>query len=364
MRIKILSKYMLTNLLTFFAGALFVLVFIFFMMHFIKLFNLALTHGADVGWVFLTVLKLLPDIFSLCAPMAFQLAVLMSLGAMSENGEVLAMRAAGFSFGEITKPLFFFAGFLCVVIFIFSNWITPKNTRAFFDERNNMRGRINKILLEPKTFIEIGSWSLYADSIDRKTNHMTQVHLVSKDDKSALSSKINALSGDVNLTRDYLSLKLFDGQMQRVPADNPSQIIAANFKQYRVTFPLVVKSQRDSRVEEFTTPQLLSKIYSGNMETAARAEYKTEAATRTVMALSPFILVLLSCPLVFSLNKKAGKAWGMLWSIIIIFSFYMLLMAGVSIGKKYEIFAFFAPFLPVAGGLLAANYLWKTRLKR
>jgi len=354
---------MLANLFTFFAGALFVLVFIFFMMHFIQLFNLALTHGADIGWVFLTVLKLLPDIFSLCAPMAFQLAVLMSLGGMSENGEVMAMRAAGFSFGEITRPLFFFAAFLFLVIFLFTNWVTPKNTKAFFDERNNMRGHINKILLEPKTFIEIGNWSLYADYIDSKTNHMTQVHLISKDDKNALSSKINAQSGDVNLTRDYLSLRLFDGQMQRVSADNPSVIIAANFKQYHVTFPLIVKSDRASRVEEFTTPQLFSKIYSGALDAVTRAEYKTEIATRQILALSPFILVLLSCPLVFSLNKKAGKAWGMLWSIIIIFSFYMLLMAGVSTGKKYEIFAYSAPFLPVVAGLIAARFLWKTKLK-
>jgi len=354
---------MFVSLLTFFLGALFVLSFIFFMMHFIQLFNVAVTHGADMGMVLGTLIKLLPDIFVLCAPMAFQLAVLLSLGSMSESGEVMAMRAAGFSFGEITKPLFYFAAFLCVVIFIFANWITPKNTKSFFDERNNMRGRINKILLEPKTFISIGNWSLYADSIDGN-NRMAQVHLVSTEDKSALSTKINALSGDVNLTRDYIALRLYDGQMQRVPAANPEQIIAANFKEYRVTFPLVVKSARAPRVEEFTTPQLFAKIYSGNLDAVARAEYKTEAAQRQVLALSPFILLLLSCPLVFGLSKKAGKAWGMLWSIIIILFFYALLMAGVGLGKKYERLACAAPFLPVVTGLIISRYLWKTRLRR
>jgi len=309
------------------------------------------------------VFKLLPDIFALCAPMAFQLAVLMSLGGMSESGEIMAMRAAGFSFGEITKPLFYFAAVLCVVIFLFTNWITPKNTKSFFDERNNMRGRVNKILLEPRTFIEIGNWSLYADSIDQKTNRMTQVHLVSTEDKSALSTKINALSGDVNLTRDYISLKLFDGQMQRVPADNPAQIIAANFKTYRVTFPLSVKTAREARVEEFTTPQLFAKIRSGKLTPLERAEYKTDAATRQVLAISPLILLLLSCPLVFGLGRKHGKALGMFWSAVIIFSFYMLLMAGVSFGKKYETFAYLAPFLPVIAGLIVSRYLWKIKLK-
>jgi len=353
---------MFVSLLTFFAGALFVLTFIFFMMHFIQLFNLAVTHGADMGMVLGALVKLLPDIFVLCAPMAFQLGVLLSLGTMSESGEVMAMRAAGFSFGEITKPLFWFAGFLFIVIFIFANWVTPKNTKAFFDARNNMRGRINKILLEPKTFISIGNWSLYADAIDNG-NHMTQVHLVSTDDKSALSTKINAQSGDVNLTRDYIALKLYDGQMQRVPADNPAQIVAANFKEYRVTFPLVVKSVRAPRVEEFTTPQLFAQIRSGKLDAVTRAEYKTDAAQRNVLALSPFILLLLSCPLVFGLSKKAGKAWGMLWSIVIILFFYALLMGGVGIGKKYESFAYFAPFLPVAAGLIISRYLWKTRLR-
>ncbi|ACC97677.1 Permease YjgP/YjgQ family protein [Elusimicrobium minutum Pei191] len=364
MRINIISKYMIKNLLTFFLGALFVLVFIFFMMHFIKLFNLAMTFGADMLWVFKTLVKLVPDVFSLCAPMAFQLAVLLTLGNMSENGEIIALRAAGFSFKEITKPLFIFALFLFLVIFSFTNWITPKNTKSFLDARNNVRGRIGKVILEPKTFMEIGDWSLYMESLDPKTNLMSQVRLLNKNDSANYTTKINALSGIVNVTSDYVGLKLFDGQMQRVSSEDPSKIMAANFKSYHVTFPLVRAKERRLREEEFTTPQLIARIYSGELTDKERAEHKTNVAMRQVLALSPLVLVLLSCPLVFSFGKRANKAWGMLWSIVIVLSFYMLLMAGVSLGKKYEIAAYFAPFLPIAAGLIVSRYLWKTRLKR
>ncbi|MGB2578485.1 lipopolysaccharide export system permease protein [Elusimicrobium simillimum] len=364
MRVNIISRYTITNLLTFFGGALFVLVFIFFMMHFIKLFNLAMYYGADMTWVFKTMLKLVPDVFSLCAPMAFQLGILLSLGAMSENGEIIALRAAGFSFGEIVRPLFGFAILLCVIIFSFTNWITPKNTKAFLDERSNVRGRIGKIILEPKTFMEIGDWSLYTEALDEKTNTMSMVYLVSKEAKDSVTTKINALKGNVHLGSEYLSLKLEDGQMQRVSPDKPEQIIAANFKNYRVVFPLVKQHNRRLKVGEFTTPQILAQINKSELEPTTRAEYKTEVAMRQVMAMSPIVLLLLSCPLVFGLGKKTNKAWGMLWSIIIVLSFYMLLMGGISLGKKYEIVAYIAPLLPIVTGLGVSRYLWKTRLKR
>ncbi|WP_424245677.1 lipopolysaccharide export LptBFGC system permease protein LptF [Elusimicrobium posterum] len=354
---------MAKTLLASFGAALFVLVFLFFMIHFIKLFNMAVFYGADMLWVFSTMGKLLPDVFSLCAPMAFQLGVLLTLATMSENGEVMALRAAGFSFKEITKPIFIIAIALSAVLFVFSNYITPKTTKDFLDARANIGGRIAKVVLEPKTFMEIGNWSLYADTIT-DNEVMTQVHLVSQDDKGSLSTKINALTGKVTLTNDYVFLQLFDGQMQRVSAQDQREIIAANFKKYRVTFPLTRQVSRRQRPTEFTTPGLFKLISEGEIAKDKVPEYKTEISMRQVMAFSPIILVFVSCPLVFSFGKKKTKAWGMLWSLVIILGFYGLMTAGVSLGKKQELVSYIAPFLPMVIGAGAGYYLWKTRLKR
>ena len=76
MRLSIFTKYIAKNLLTLFAGVLGILTFVIFMNHFIRILNMAMNYGASWGWVFSSLLNLVPDVFCLSAPMAFQIAIL------------------------------------------------------------------------------------------------------------------------------------------------------------------------------------------------------------------------------------------------------------------------------------------------
>ena len=122
MHISIFTRYIAKSLLTFFAGILGILVFVIFMNHFIRVMDMAMTYGASWVWVASSLLNLVPDVFCLSAPMAFQIAVLLTLTNMSEHGELIALRAAGFSFGEIVRPLLFCAVVLSALLVVIGNW--------------------------------------------------------------------------------------------------------------------------------------------------------------------------------------------------------------------------------------------------
>ena len=131
-------------------------MFVIFMNQFIRIMNMAMSYGTSWGWIASSLLNVMPDVFTMAAPMAFQISVLLALTNMSEHGELIALRAAGFSFKEIVRPLAFCAVALTVLLFFLSNWITPRSYKRLLDRREEARQKITKVTLEPKTFLNLG----------------------------------------------------------------------------------------------------------------------------------------------------------------------------------------------------------------
>lgn len=361
-RPTIFTRYIAKSLLTFFVGVVGILTFVIFMNHFIRIIQMAMKYGTSWMWIVSSLLNILPDVFTLAAPMAFQIAVLLTLTNMSEQGELIALRAAGFSFKEIVRPLLFCAAGLSLILFISSNWLTPHSYKRFMERREEARQKITKVTLEPKTFLNLGEWDLYLEELEERTGLAKQIHLIRKKDDDALSTKVNAGEGKILLTDRAIGLQLTDGQMQRIDAKDPTAIIAANFKKYTMSISLTRDYRRKQRVAEMTTTKMWRNLHSGLLTNQQKAEYRTEISVRNVMAFSPLILLFVSCPLGFSLGKRTNKGWGMLFSVIIIFVFYLLMTLGLSVGKKYLFLSYPAPWLPIFVGIGAGWYLWKKRL--
>lgn len=362
LRPAIFTRYIAKSLITFFISVVGILTFVIFMKQFLSIMNMALTYGTSWVWIASSLINALPNVFTLAAPMSFQIAVLLTLTNMSEHGEMIALRAAGFSFREIVRPMFFCALGLTIILVAFANWITPRSYQRVLERREEARQKITKVSLEPKTFLNLGEWDLYLEDLDEDTNLARQIHLIKKQDNGALSTKVNASSGQVTLTDRAIGLQLHDGQMQRIDAKDPAAIIAANFDEYTMHISLLRNHQRSKRVGELTSSKMLRTLRFGYLTPKQKAEYRTELSMRNVLAFSPLVLLLVSCPLGLSLGKRSNKGWGMLFSVIIIFSFYLLMTLGLSLGKKYGVLSYPAPWLPAAVGLGAAWYLWKKRL--
>nr|QGT50793.1 hypothetical protein Elusimicrob2101_0560 [uncultured Elusimicrobia bacterium] len=362
MHISIFTRYIAKSLITFFAGVVGILTFVIFMNYFIRVLDIAMTYGTSFGWIVSSLLHILPDIFSLSAPMAFQIAILLTLTNMSEQGELIALRAAGFSFKEIIRPLLACAAVLSLLLVFIGNWGAPRSYQRFTALRDQARSKITKVTLEPQTFINLGEWDLYLEKLDPETNLAGLIHLIKKNDAGALSTKVNASSGKVVLSDTAIGLQLKDGQMQRVDDKDPTAFIAANFEDYTMSISLLKERTRKLRMGEMTTTHLLRRLKKDALDKDTANEYRTGISMRNVLALSPVIMLFLSCPIGFSFGKRTNKGWGMLFSVIIIFGFYLLLTLGLSLGKKYTFLAYPGPWLPVIAGILVARWLWKKRL--
>jgi len=337
-----------------------------FMNQFVRVFNTAVMVGASMDWVFYSLLQLLPMIMALAVPMSFQLALLLTLGNLSDTKEMLALRAAGFSAREIIWPAGVVAVVLSLMLFWVNSWVSPHGFKRFEQSKRLLAASISKVQIEPQSFFEINGWKLYAEEVDSSTGEMEGVHMVQQDSGGEYTVKINAPRGKFSLMRGRgFTISLENGEFQRVNAADSGSAIMAGFKSYKAFMPFDTKAvlNRELSLTEMTTPEILGKIGHVKLVPVREAEYKIEAMSRLAFALSPIVFFIISCPLGLSM-MRAGKVRGMLLSIVILFAYYGAIASGASLGKKVLSLAWYSPWLADILGLGVGAYFWKTRLER
>lgn len=371
---KLIHIYLLRSMMPYLLSALALFSLVIFMNQFVRVFNTAVMLGISAVWVMESLLNLLPMVLSLSLPMSFQLAMLLTLGSVSEKGELIALRSAGFSIMQIAAPFLGTAVFICLVMFAVNNWLSPYGFTRFQQTKNDLTRQISKLALEPKTFITIGEWSLHAEEVDEETGALTTVHLFRYfgDKNNGESFRISAPSGIYKVAKGKgVTLTLNNGELQRLEDDTTRKLNYAKFEEYKVVIPFNVSAGDDRNVglSERTTPWIIKAIKKDKtlpkeerLAPVRLAEYKMRVSTRLADSLSPIVFFLLSCSFGFVLTKH-NKAGGILMSIVILFGYYGLSTLGTALGKKVLWLAWFSPWLGLVAGLISGVILWRIRLK-
>jgi len=338
-----------------------------FMNQFARVFNTAIMIGASMTWVGYGLLQLMPTVLALSIPMAFQLAMLLTLTGLNEQGELLALRAAGFSIKQIVWPLLALGVVICGFLFWMNNWFSPQGFRRFQNSQHLMTESISKLRLEAKTFVKIGEWRLFSERVNAESGVIDDVHLFRNSSDGSMRENMRVSSPQGRYTvypGKGVELLLKTGEFQRVDSKDPRRIILAKFDSYRVFIPFggEIKKRSGYALTEMTTPDILASIKNdAALVPIRRAEYKIEVATRLAVAFSPLIFFFLSCPFGVALTRR-GRASGMILSIVILFSFYGLMAVGISLSKKVLCLAWYGPWLPDVVGVGVSAWLWRRRL--
>src|SRR3989338_2628518 len=198
----ILPRYFLKIFLPIFLVCLAMFLGVLLMNHFIKIFNMAVMRGISPLWIATCFARLLPFISSLALPMAFLVALLLTLGQLAEGGEIMALRASGFSFMEMTWPFLAVGVMLSGLLFYMNHKASPEGFHSFRNKYAQAAQQLARLDLEPRTFMKLGPWRLYSEKVDKKTGNMEGVYFLrqgrTQEDKGV---RINALRGRMNIAK-------------------------------------------------------------------------------------------------------------------------------------------------------------------
>lgn len=354
--LPIVSRYLLRHFFPLFGACLALFLGVLLMNQFLRLFTMAMMKGIPAYWILSCFARLLPSFATLVVPMAFLVAVMLALGQLSSTGELIALRAAGFSFREITRPFFWLSLALSAALLLINHKTGPEGYRSFRKAVETASTKMARIDLRPRSFTVLGPWRLYARDYQETTGRLEGVYLVKPGDRSSI--RVNAENGTLKLDPGRgVDLELHDGELQ-LPNEDPKRFTSGRFDRYRVHLPLSggPAATRELDIQELNTRALRARVADPETKPDRRREYRVEAALRSASAFSPFVFFWIAAPLGLGL-KRRSRGGDFVASLGVLFVFYGLLVVGVSVGRRHDLLAPLAPWLADVAGLCAGAWL-------
>jgi LPS export ABC transporter permease LptF/LPS export ABC transporter permease LptG len=370
-----LDRYLLSELIGPFALGLLVYTFILLIQLLFSLAELIIKRGLPAATVGKLLAYSLPNIFVLTLPMSLLLAVLLGIGRMASDSELVALRASGVSLYRILRPVLLAALVLGGLNTYLMLELLPQGNTAYTRLLLDIATRTLGAQFEPRVFYnEFQGKVLYISDIPAGTSFWHGVLLA---DSVVTSEKATELVVaergrlEVSKNGEQVVLNLYDAVQHTYDLTRPDRYETRHSDHVRWVL-------RDQFASEQRAKMMARKgIRSMNWQEAGAASrdpanppsYRAQARVQmqkmlSIPAACP-IFALLALPLAFS-NRRGGKSSGFALSIGIVVAYYVL----ISQGEKYAIAGrlppWFAMWLPnlALGGLGLALLVVRDRDRR
>jgi len=243
---KRLDRFILVSFIGPFIMILFIVIFV-LMMQFLWLYidelvGKGLSFGVVVefmGWGACTILPT-------ALPLATLLASLMTLGTMSENNELIAIKSAGVSLTRIITPIMIASAFISVGAFYASNNLVPMAFNQIYTLREDIGKTKNEIKIPTGTFYDgIDGYVLRVGSRNDATGMMYDVMVYdhTSNKGNVFVTLADSATMKMSSAKDYLAFKLYEGcnyqeTNQRKQQDTTRQLQRIEFTKQELIIPL------------------------------------------------------------------------------------------------------------------------------
>ena len=321
--------------------------------------------------IWLVVLSL-PWIVVLTLPMAYLLGLLIGIGRLSADSEVVALRSCGVGPGALYRPVVAAAGALSLFVFGLYNWVLPKANDALTHSMARLAATSAINLIQPRVFREIRPGvTLFFDRVGSDNRSFEGVFLSFAEDGGG--RVVVARAGRLTLEGENLWLDLdrsvahefnpADPARYRIDRNATQRILFAgdiwNSPRAQVSYE---KGLRAQSLRELLATARREKGTSGESDRYRLAW--VEIHKKFAIPLACFAFALVGIPL-GQTTRRAGRGGGFALSLLILVAYYVLLSSGESWAQSGKTSAAVAMWLPngllLLLGLLA---MWRGRRDR
>ena len=206
----VLKAYLGPMILTFFI-VMFVLLMNFVWRYIDELVGKGLSTGIILELFTYAMANMIP----MGLPLAMLLAAIMTMGNLGENYELLAMKSAGMSLIQITKPLIILTAFVAVGSFFITNNLVPYANRKMFSIIFDIRQQKQSLEFKDGLFFNgIENMSIRVEHQEPDTHLLHNILIYDNRAANGNMNTVVADSGYIRLSDDkrYLLVTLFNGE--------------------------------------------------------------------------------------------------------------------------------------------------------
>ena len=346
---RTLYTHITKELMSPFILGLLIFTFILLTNRILKLMDLVVNKGVGLDEVIKLITYLLPSFFMLTIPMSVLLAILITLGRLSADGELIAMKASGISLYQILPP--FIA--LCVTGFLLTNMLSllllPQGNRAFRNQLFSLSKRHSEANLQERIFNDdFEGLIIYINEIPGQGKHMQGIVISDKRETevpSLIIGEEGMIISDQNERK--VTLRLFNGSIHRAANDSLAYQKAI-FKTYDMNLQLSnEESENDTDVKysEQSIAALLKLLTDRSKEKKSSIKIQTEIHKRFAFPFACVVLGLVGIPF-GAYRRKGNRSYGFVLCIIILFLYYVFLNFGETMAKRGILYPALGIWLP------------------
>ncbi len=345
--ITILDQYILKQVIEMFIMGVFVFTSIIFASDtFITLIKQISMFGIPFKVALLMIILNLPSVVVMTIPMGVLLSTVMTLNKLSLASEITVLRACGIGINRIAKPIFIFSVVMCICSFVINETIVPVASKYSKDlalwslsQKNVPDGKQNFV------FKDIGSDGVlkrlfYVGHCEDKILYNITVLDTSKPGTiqvlQARQGKTTPAGWDFQKGAVYTV-----GQEGKV-------LNTTLFEDSTVKFGLDLSKQLNKNMaKEMNFTQLL-KFIATNLHTLDKEQRNTvviELYDKLALPITTIVLVLVGVPLAIT-PPRVRYNRGFLFSILIIFAYYLIRALSISFGEAGTLIPVLAAWMP------------------
>ena len=306
---------------------------------FITLIKQISQYGIPFNIAFMIIILHLPSVFVMTIPMGVLLATVMTLNNLSLSSEITVMRACGIGINRIAKPIFVFALVMALTSFFVNETIVPVMTKQStdlalyaFGKKNIPEGKQNFTFKETKDGGTLKRLFYVGDCTD-KTLHNITVLDASKDNTIQI---LQAREGKTS-TEGWIFEK---GAIYTI-TDSGKALDTTLFNNTTISFGMDLSKEMERNLaNEHNFLQLVKFIAKEN-----RPELRIDLYDKIALPLTTIVLVLIGVPLAIT-PPRVRYNRGFLFSILIIFTYYLIRAFSISVGEAGGFAPVLAAFLP------------------
>lgn len=254
--IKKLDKLILKSFIGPFIVTFFIALFVLIMQSLWKYIDDLVGKGLD----FFTIIKFVwyasATLLALAMPIAILISSIMTFGNLGESFELVAIKSAGISLLRFMRPLMWFTLLLCIITFLFANYVIPYSQLKFVTLYRDIL--VKKPALNIKQGIFYTDITKYAIKVAKKDEDGKGIEEVLIYDQSnpLQENTIVAKDGKMNITPDnnYLAFNLNNGtryQEKGSAGDSATEYVRLEFKTFKKLFDVSSFKQNKGDDEAF-----------------------------------------------------------------------------------------------------------------
>jgi len=334
---KILRDYFLKEFVGPLILGLIVLNLVFTLGYLVQIANLVINKGVDPYIVGKLFLLRIPALLIYTLPISALVAILMAVGRLSSDNEIITIKASGINLFRLITPLLTLGIILSMVMVIFNDRIIPW---AHFATRKTLLevGLKNPAAaLEPGVFItSFERYVLFIYSIEDNKMSNVRIYEPQGDDKPA--RVIIAKKGEFLPLPEsnMIKLKLIDGTADEPDPENPRNFYKLNFKTYFMNLNLsgtggnrtIEKKPKDMTIREIQAE--MRKFEKEGIETSPLI---TELNEKLSLAFTPFVFILFGLPLA-AITRRREKSINFGLAFLTVGVYYLLLLGAEALSLQ------------------------------